>query len=366
MKVLKSKIKYLELGVASVFAQIQQSNEDMKQFDEPLKKKTAHAVNLSSEDQPSHQPTNFSNNHLTNSPDDATDEIHLIDVTNEEDESNAINDIRDIIRGRKNRLARMLKRKDEYVREMQFIEKSVGFFETSIDTLKSRAVDNCPICMAACPNVITHCGHVFCRNCIIRCLKQCNQCPVCKSTVKPSDAHEIQISNNDRQQSTQNVNVYGSKFAHVLDLVKLIVARGDQVVVFVQWPSLITILRDMFRNHNIHIGIIKNNMPQSQYHNVLQQFKQGTVNVLIGMVNTTGLDLTNANHLIFAHAIFDDEYIVQSMEEQAIARIHRMGQTKPVHVYWFITRDTIEQKTYLQTRRNSLNSVSNLLPFVVK
>ena len=343
LREIKSKIKYLELGIASVVAQIKQSNEDMKQFNEQNLSKTL----TFSDSPPATEPVG---------------EIHLIDVTTE---SNAIDDMRDIIRGRQSRLARMLKRKKEYLQEKQFIEKSVDFFETTIDTIKSSSIHNCPICLTERPNVITHCGHVFCRGCIVRCLKQCNLCPVCKSVVKPSDAHEIS-KNDENQQLTSNVNIYGSKFAHVLHLVKSIVAQGEQVVLFVQWPSLITVLRNMFRKFDIQFGILKNNMNQFQYHKVLHQFKQGTLNVLICMVNITGLDLTNANHLIFTHALFDDEYVVQSMEEQAIARIHRMGQTKPVHVYWFITRDTIEEKTYLQTRRHSLNPVSNLLPYIVK
>ena len=350
LKELKLKIKYLELGIESIVTQISGSKKETQQSEE--NNKTGYETGLI-------PPENESE--LV--PPEHT-HINLIDVTNETFDD----DIRDIIRGRQNRLARMLKRKNECVQEKQFIEKSVGFFETMMDTMKSDSIDNCPICLTERPSVITHCGHVFCRNCIVRCLKQHSQCPVCKAIVKPSDAHEIQISNNvNRQDSSQtidvNASIYGSKFAQMLNLVKVIVSRGEQVVLVVQWPSLIAILRNMFQKHNIQVGIVKNNKSQLYNHNVLQKFKQGNLGVLIGMINTTGLDLTNANHLIFTHALFAEEYIVHTMEEQAIARIHRMGQTKPVYVYWFITRDTIEQKTYLQTRQHSLDL--NLQPIPV-
>jgi SNF2 family DNA or RNA helicase len=82
----------------------------------------------------------------------------------------------------------------------------------------------------------------------------------------------------------------------------------------------------------------------------IKKFKTTSMNVLLGSIDNTGLDLVNANHLIFVHALTGEDYMVKAAEDQAIARIQRTGQTKKVHVYWLITRGTIEEQIYLQTR----------------
>ena len=339
LKELETKIKYLEMGITKVLTQIEEANEEIQRLGLADQQKDSQEVKeMQMIDTP----------HLN--------DIKLIDITFLD---NDLHDVRDIIRGRKSRLNRMLKRKNDLQEEKALLDKSIDFFEAKIDCVKSHTIENCPICMTDAANVITQCGHLFCRTCIVRCLKQNYQCPICKTTVTPTDAHEIQMDNK-KMIKIDDVHLYGSKFARILDLVKSIVTRKEQVIVFVQWVPLITAMFNMFHKHKIQVGLVTGNVIQQN--NVLQKFKQGKYNVLIGMVNTTGLDLSNANHLIFAHAIFGDEYIVQAIEEQSIARIHRMGQTRFVNIYWFITRDTIEQKTYLQTRRCLFDPLSDLIP----
>ena len=334
LKELDTKMKYIEMGITSVLTQIEQSNRDIQR------------LGTTEHDNSDHKTTS-SYDEVSN-----MDDVKLIDITFID---NDIRDVRDMIRGRKSRLNRMLKRKTELTEEKTTLERSVGFFESMIDNVKSNTIDNCPICMTSSANVITQCGHLFCRLCIIRCLQQNYICPICKSSVKPTDAHEIQMDN-QKMSTSDEVLLYGSKFARILDLVHSIVAKKEQVVLFVQWASLVTFMRKMFQKHKIQVGIITGNVMQQNI--ALKKFKQGKYNVLVGMVNTTGLDLSNANHLIFTHALFGEEYNVQALEEQSIARIHRMGQTRLVNVYWFITRNTIEQQTYLQTRRCSLDPPS--------
>ncbi len=53
----------------------------------------------------------------------------------------------------------------------------------------------------------------------------------------------------------------------------------------------------------------------------------------------TGLNLTSADVVILV-----DLWWNPSVEEQAISRAHRMGQTKTVEVIRLITRGTIEEK----------------------
>ena len=44
------------------------------------------------------------------------------------------------------------------------------------------------------------------------------------------------------------------------------------------------------------------------------------------------------------HCCFVDRWWNPAVENQAIARAHRMGRTEPVHAIKFITSETIEEK----------------------
>jgi SNF2 family DNA or RNA helicase len=46
---------------------------------------------------------------------------------------------------------------------------------------------------------------------------------------------------------------------------------------------------------------------------------------------------------------FEDNVYCNQVEKQLIARIHRIGRSKPVDVYRFITEGTIEETIYKLT-----------------
>ena len=264
--------------------------------------------------------------------------IQVIDITPLD-----VRDTCDLNRGRRSRIHRMTHEKNKLREQHQTLKKNMNFIESKLNSIKSKTVEMCPICMSQPCNVILQCGHMYCRPCIIRCLKQKMICPCCNCVIKSSQTHEICLG--DQEICGHEVQLYGSKLARILELVKSI---PEKVILFVQWVNLANIMRNMFEKHNISVAVVMGNIIQQNA--ALKKFKTGSCQVLIGMINTTGLDLSHSNHLIFTHALFGEKCIVKAMEEQSIARIHRMGQTRPVHVYWFITRETIEEKIYLQTR----------------
>jgi SNF2 family DNA or RNA helicase len=63
-----------------------------------------------------------------------------------------------------------------------------------------------------------------------------------------------------------------------------------------------------------------------------------------------GLNLTSADYVFVL-----DPWWNPAAEAQAIDRAHRIGQDKPVFVYKFITRDTVEERILeLQERKAAL------------
>ena len=52
-----------------------------------------------------------------------------------------------------------------------------------------------------------------------------------------------------------------------------------------------------------------------------------------------GINLTSADTVI----LFDSDWNPQ-VDNQAMARVHRIGQTKPVHVYRLVTEGSVEER----------------------
>jgi SNF2 family DNA or RNA helicase len=373
---IESKIKYHELAIRSVTEKIEESRQEIKKFQDTkddlviidVTPKLLHD-RLSSPMLNSLPPPGLafvSLNHATNGLTAGHDlELNLPTIAGVEDNiTNTTNnstgrqmvhdirDVRDVIRSRKRRLERMIKRRDQLLEEKRKVEHSMGFFESKVDGVKQQQnnPEQCPICMTQPANVITQCGHMFCRVCIIKCLKKKYQCPLCKTTITPTDAHEIKADGTElsTKEIEEKVLRYGTKLTRILELVRKIMDQREKVVLFVQWTPLMNCIKEIFRECKIDIGVMAGNVMQQN--SALKKFKTGNVSVLMGSVDNTGLDLVNANHLIFVHALFGDEYVIQATENQAIARIHRTGQRRKVHIYWFISRGTIEERTYLQTR----------------
>ena len=265
-----------------------------------------------------------------------------------------IRDVKDMIRARKRRLERIVQRREQLMKEKISLEKSMGFFELKVEDVKLQPLENCPICMSRPANVITQCGHLFCRGCIIKCLKKKYQCPICKAEVLPKDAHEIKLGDQETNDTEQNKErqgrllKYGTKLTKILELVQKIIESKEKVVIYIQWNPLMNAVKEMLKENNIESAVVFGNTACQNA--AIRKFRNTDMSVLLGSIDNTGLDLVNANHLIFSHALVGEDYLVKAAEEQAIARIYRQGQNKTTHVHWCISRDTIEQKIYLQTR----------------
>jgi SNF2 family DNA or RNA helicase len=73
---------------------------------------------------------------------------------------------------------------------------------------------------------------------------------------------------------------------------------------------------------------------------IVEQFKAGKLDVLVGSLETIseGLTLTAADMVIFLETSFKP-----SRNQQAMRRIHRMGQTRPCVCLDYVTPDTIDE-----------------------
>jgi len=70
------------------------------------------------------------------------------------------------------------------------------------------------------------------------------------------------------------------------------------------------------------------------------------------MAGSVGLNLVSANNVILV-----DPWWNPAVEEQAVERLHRIGQVKDVNIYKFISINTVEEKMLeVQERKKDLRN----------
>jgi SNF2 family DNA or RNA helicase len=161
-------------------------------------------------------------------------------------------------------------------------------------------------------------------------------------------ADELEISDVDK---------YGSKLAEIVKTLKHIKSLGEKAIMFVQWTDLMRSVRAILSNGGVKAVAITGNT--NTRNAAMRRMQTGDADVLLMSLetSTSGLNLIEANHVLFAHALVGGSPTTQAARvSQAVARVHRMGQTKPVTVHWFITRDTDEEALYNSNHRQSIGN----------
>lgn len=147
-----------------------------------------------------------------------------------------------------------------------------------------------------------------------------------------------------------------------------IMSNGNKLIVFTQFRDVQEAYCQRLEAHGkknkdedfdiweLHGGI-KSDTRQGIVHQ-WSNAKGGAVIVCMLQVAGVGLNMTAARHMQFVDKLF-----VPGLNQQAIDRAHRIGQstTQPVQVYEYIARKTIENRVeqILSTKTKTFNSIIN-------
>ncbi|XP_052197684.1 ATP-dependent DNA helicase DDM1 [Diospyros lotus] len=123
-------------------------------------------------------------------------------------------------------------------------------------------------------------------------------------------------------------------------LVKLF-ARKHKVLIFSQWTKVLDIMEYYFSEKGFEVCRIDGSMKLAERRRQIQEFNDVNSNYRIFLLSTRagglGINLTAADTCI----LYDSDWNPQ-MDLQAMDRCHRIGQTKPVHVYRLATAQSVE------------------------
>ncbi len=187
------------------------------------------------------------------------------------------------------------------------------------------------------------CGHFLCSTCVLRIRdatgKGRTRCPICCCSM-PSAS--VQFADMEK---TQNTNKWGTKISAVIDLVKrTLVHSQKRIVVFSQWMNMLKMLQHALSSSGVESVVLGGNY--HTMHSKLRRFKLSHTHRVILLSSeraSSGLNLTEASDVILVDTLHTDPNQCQIIEEQAIGRAVRIGQTKEVVVTRLFMKGTIEE-----------------------
>lgn len=258
-----------------------------------------------------------------------------------------------------------------------------GRFLANLRTVKDNSEERrpCIVCQEQFDlGVLTICGHEFCKDCISTWLSCHHSCPICKRKLRTVDLHDITYKPRDIRaaeedgsrsphasggsssaSSPSTSSIYSSISEEALSNIKSIELPSSS------WGSKI----DTIARHLIHLrasGHDNRAVVFSQYRDFLDVFSQALQSFKIGFTRIThkdgiakfqddsndvnvllldaksqssGLNLTKATHVFLCEPLVN-----VAIELQAIARVHRIGQTRPTTVWQYIVSDSVEEAIY--------------------
>ncbi|XP_028551128.1 DNA repair protein RAD5A isoform X2 [Dendrobium catenatum] len=221
---------------------------------------------------------------------------------------------------------------------------SKAYIMEVVEELRKGEEGECPICLEAFEDaVLTPCAHRLCRECLLASWRSTTSglCPVCRTTVNKQDL--ITAPTDCRFQVDVEKNwVESSKVSALLHELEKLRGSGSKSIVFSQWTAFLDLLQIPLSRNKIVFARLDGTLNQQQREKVISQFtEEKDIMVLLMSLKAggVGINLTAA-----CNAFLLDPWWNPAVEEQAVMRIHRIGQTKPVTIKRFIVKGTVEER----------------------
>lgn len=275
------------------------------------------------------------------------------------------------------------------VEEMKIIKKinelqaRARFLKHLVDKEGDEEEDwNCVLCRCDFNRgFVTQCAHVYCEGCLKEWLNrnEGKACPICRVFIIPEQLQRVKMKekkpeipgaqaqaqlyqlgddeeaprsrrvieyntiDKDVYEKIQSLDCLGSFGSKIEMLVKHLlyiedVDPGSKSIVFSAWADSLFILERALRENGIHCLRIDQKKGKQNAVKLFKNDRKYRVLLLHGERENAGLNVTCASR------VFLTESVVQhSFELQAIARIDRLGQTRPTEVYCYYAENTVER-----------------------
>jgi hypothetical protein len=167
-----------------------------------------------------------------------------------------------------------------------------------------------------------------------------------------------QICNHPAQYLKQNGPLPGrsGKLAAFDELLDVILAGGESMLVFTQYTQMATLLQQHLDARGIRSLFLHGGVPVRRREELVDEFQAGRAPVFLLSLKAggTGLTLTRATHVLHY-----DRWWNPAVEDQATDRAYRIGQDRPVQVHRLIAEGTLEDRiaALLEKKRELADAV---------
>ncbi|CAA0808600.1 Helicase protein with RING/U-box domain [Striga hermonthica] len=254
----------------------------------------------------------------------------------------------------------LLTRLRQAVDHPYLVEYSVTAMERKGKAVESSNDEICGLCNdPGEETVVTSCGHVFCKPCLIdfgASMGQ-NSCPSCS---KPLTVDFT--SNKDGVEQGSKTTVKGFRRASILNRIQLdefqtstkIDALREEIrfmierdgsakgIVFSQFSSFLDLIHYSLQKSGVNCVQLDGSMSMGARDTAIKRFSADpNCKIFLMSLKAGGVAL---NLTVASHVFLMDPWWNPAVERQAQDRIHRIGQYKPIRIIRFIIENTVEER----------------------
>lgn len=171
-------------------------------------------------------------------------------------------------------------------------------------------------------------------------------------TTNVDRAEHVSISKIDRLTYVPPLNTFISdsgKLAEIDKLLKRLKEEGHRVLIYFQMTRMMDLFEEYLVKREYSYLRLDGTSKISQRKELVDEWQKNS-DVFIFILSTraggVGINLTAADTVVF----YDSDWN-PTVDQQAMDRVHRLGQTKDVVVYRFLVRDSIEERVMEKANR---------------
>lgn len=128
------------------------------------------------------------------------------------------------------------------------------------------------------------------------------------------------------------------KIPAIVEFIKEFVEQGIPLVVFAWHTAVLEGLVENFKDENPAVIVGKTSQKMRRHH--VARFQKGDTSLFIGQMQAAGvaITLTRATHCLLAEMDWSPDTV-----NQAVDRLHRIGQTGNVMIYYTCVKDSVDE-----------------------